>query len=142
MTPVKDNANRFEDSHNDRTQLIEYNYEGSLHIDSIHLPSLTSGPQAPSGGVGVDQVDAARHHRHQQAAAPRSRGTAALRYVRPDDVFLTPIPMPPAKHVSTGRYNMGFGNTTNYNSDTDSSLLQGGTCCQMPTFKNKRYDQF
>lgn len=157
LTPVKDdtgattttttNRGNHGDANeeiDERANLIEYNYEGSLHIDSIHLPSISATPQvtlAPSGNIqdngpnnklGIDQVDSSgvsnRRNRQQRGSG---------RYIRPDDVFLTPIPMPPAKHVSsTGRYTLG-ANSANYNSDTDSSLMQG-PCCQMPPFKTKR----
>lgn len=166
LTPVKDNTTsrcvellHDQDGQDDQDddedergeQLLEYNYnyDGSLHIDSIHLPSIPSSSAAHviAGGTGpvvhatsgadstingFDQVDSRRQQQQQHM------NRSPKRCIRPDDVFLTPIPMPPARHVSSaaGRYNLG-ANTTNYNSDTDSSLMQG-PCCQMPTFKTKR----
>lgn len=122
MTPVKgDNQ--------------EYNYDGSLQIDPINLPSLTV-----DNGDNKDQVDNTPRPNlivDSRKEASTVKVSTRGRFVRTQDVFKTPIVMPQSNPVpSSGRYSQA--NMANYNSDTDSSLIQG-TCCQMPPFKAKRY---
>lgn len=141
MTPVKEQRRRQdqddeEDYDSDRTAEAAYNYDGSLYIESIHLPSITEPQQQlecaaqeePAANISIRSAQQQPSHHH--------------RYMRSHEVYKMSIPMPPSNPLSPPRLPRQRTHlpATNYNSDTDSSLMHA-TCCQMP-FKAKKFRDF